>query len=37
MCKWESRRYLHRLKNVFHSEYTKLHIVLQDDKLFADA
>jgi S-ribosylhomocysteine lyase len=37
MCKWESRRYLDRLKNDFHSEYSKLQITLQDGKLFADA
>ena len=37
MCQWESRRYLDRLKNDFHSEYTKLQIVLDDGKQFADA
>ncbi|MBR1721816.1 MAG: S-ribosylhomocysteine lyase [Treponema sp.] len=37
MCKWESERYLNRLKNDFHSEYTKLHITLGDGKSFADA
>lgn len=37
MCKWESARYLGRLRNDFHSEYTKLRIVLEDGKLFADA
>lgn len=37
MCKWESARYLDRLKNDFHSEYTKLQITLDDGKVFADA
>jgi S-ribosylhomocysteine lyase len=37
MCKWESRRYLDRLKNHFCCEYTKLQITLQDGKVFADA
>ena len=37
MCKWECARYLERLKNDFHSEYTKLQITLQDGKTFADA
>lgn len=37
MCKWESKRYLDRLKNDFHSEYTKLHMKLEDGKTFADA
>ena len=37
MCHWESRRYLDRLQNDFHSEYTKLKIVLEDGKVFADA
>ena len=37
MCKWESARYLHRLKNEFHSEYTKLQITLNDGRVFADA
>ena len=37
MCKWESARYLDRLKNDFHSEYTKLQITLEDGKVFADA
>ncbi len=37
MCKWESARYLHRLQHDFHSEYTKLQVVLPDGKLFADA
>ena len=37
MCKWECARYLDRLKNDFHSEYTKLQVTLSDGKLFADA
>ena len=37
MCKWESARYLDRLQNDFHSEYTKLQITLDDGKIFADA
>ena len=37
MCKWESARYLDRLTNDFHSEYTKLQITLDDGKVFADA
>ena len=37
MCKWESRRYLHRLQHEFHSEYTKLKITLKDGRTFADA
>ena len=37
MCKWESKRYLHRLKNDFHCEYAELHITLDDGKVFADA
>ena len=37
MCRWESRRYLDRLQNDFHSEYTKLQVVLGDGKVFADA
>ena len=37
MCKWEAQRYLNRLKNDFHCEYTKLQIVLNDGKVFADA
>jgi S-ribosylhomocysteine lyase len=37
MCKWECRRYLDRLKNDFHSEYTKLQVTLSDGKVFADA
>ena len=37
MCKWESARYLGRLQNDFHCEYTKLQISLDDGKIFADA
>ncbi len=37
MCKWESARYLDRLKNDFHCEYSKLKITLDDGKVFADA
>ena len=37
MCKWESKRYLDRLKNDFHCEYTKLEVKLDDGKVFADA
>ena len=37
MCKWESARYLDRLQNDFHCEYTKLQITLEDGKVFADA
>ena len=37
MCKWECARYLTRLKDDFHSEYTKLEIRLKDGKVFADA
>ena len=37
MCKWESARYLNRLKHEFHSEYTKLQVTLDDGKVFADA
>jgi S-ribosylhomocysteine lyase len=37
MCHWECRRYLDRLKNDFHSEYTKLQVTLSDGKVFADA
>ena len=37
MCKWESARYLDRLKNDFHCEYSKLQITLSDGKVFADA
>ncbi len=37
MCKWECQRYLERLKNDFHSEYTKLQVTLGDGRVFADA
>ncbi|MBP5519838.1 MAG: S-ribosylhomocysteine lyase [Treponema sp.] len=37
MCKWEAKRYLDRLKNDFHCEYTKLEVKLDDGKIFADA
>ena len=37
MCKWESQRYLGRLKNDFHSEYTPLQVTLEDGMTFADA
>lgn len=37
MCHWEARRYLDRLRNDFHSEYTKLQVTLADGKVFADA
>ena len=37
MCKWECERYLSRLKNDFHSEYTMLQVTLDDGKVFADA
>ena len=37
MCKWECERYLDRLKNDFHCEYTKLQITLDDGMIFADA
>ncbi len=37
MCLWESRRYLNRLKNDFHSEYIKLQITLKDGSIFADS
>ncbi|MBR2103248.1 MAG: S-ribosylhomocysteine lyase [Prevotella sp.] len=37
MCQWESRRYLERLRNDFHCEYTKLQVVLEDGMKFADA
>lgn len=36
-CQWEAARYLDRLENDFHSEYTKLQVVLEDGKTFADA
>ena len=37
MCKWECARYYKRLKDDFHSEYTKLQVTLEDGKVFADA
>ena len=37
MCKWECARYLDRLQNDFHSEYSKLQVILDDGKTFADA
>ena len=37
MCQWECRRYLDRLQNDFHSEYTKLQVTLDDGKVFSDA
>ena len=37
MCKWESARYLDRLRHDFHSEYTKLQVILNDGMVFADA
>lgn len=37
MAKWEAARYHSRLVNEFHCEYTKLEVVLEDGKLFADA
>ncbi len=37
MCKWESRRYMERLKNDFHCEYEKLQVLLDDGRVFADA
>ena len=37
MCKWESARYLERLRHDFHCEYAKLRVVLDDGKTFADA
>lgn len=37
MCKWECERYLDRLKNDFHCEYTKLQVTLDDGMIFADA
>ena len=36
-CKLECKRYLYRLKNNFHSEYTPLEVTLEDGKTFADA
>ncbi len=37
MCKWESRRYLERLKTDFHCEYTKLVVETGEKMIFADA
>ena len=37
MCKWECRRYANRLRNDFHSEYSKLQVTLKDGMVFADA
>ena len=37
MCKWESKCYHDKLINDFHSEYTKLQVILDDEKTFADA
>ena len=37
MCKWECARYCDRLKNDFHSEYTKLQVTLESGMSFADA
>ena len=37
MCKWECFRYYKRLKDDFHSEYTKLQVTLEDGRIFADA
>ena len=37
MAKWECSRYCKRLKDDFHSEYTKLQVTLEDGKVFADA
>jgi S-ribosylhomocysteine lyase len=37
MCHWESRRYLDRLRNDFHSEYKTLQVTLDDGRTFADA
>lgn len=36
-CKRECARYLDRLENDFHCEYTKLKVRLDDGKVFADA
>lgn len=36
-CKIDCTQYLYRLKHEFHSEYTKLEVVLDDGKVFADA
>jgi|GEM_PF-7043379 len=39
MATWfrQRARYIDRLNNHFHSEYTKLQITLSDGKTFADA
>jgi S-ribosylhomocysteine lyase len=37
MCKWESMRYLQRLRDDFHSEYEMLEVILEDGRRFADA
>ncbi|MBQ4358288.1 MAG: S-ribosylhomocysteine lyase [Paludibacteraceae bacterium] len=37
MCKWECARYLHRLKNEFCCEYSKLQVQLNEGLTFADA
>lgn len=37
MAKWEAARYGQRLRNDFHSEYTKLQVQTSDGKLFQDA
>ena len=37
MCHWECRRYLSRLRDDFHCEYSKLQVILEDGKRFADA
>ena len=37
MAKWEARRYADRLRNAFHSEYTKLSVTTTDGKVFQDA
>ena len=37
MCKYHCRGYLYKLENDFHSEYTKLEVVLENGLKFADA
>ena len=37
MCKWHCQRYLDRLKTQFNHQYTKLQVILNDGKKFADA
>lgn len=37
MCHWHCRRYIDRLQNDLHSEYTKLQVTLPDGRRFADA